>query len=177
MNKAYSKIKASQHILFFVLSFCCTGVMSQQKENETQKLLESVSKPHAVTRIEICYFQPSVIPVFSSNETLKKKIIKYCKMYNNQDLQSLFPVLQRIKYEVSNKGGGDMRWKITLYNNLEKTSSVSIYINKFGDRGYIDETPVLFEETPGDLHDWINNNEFFLEWRQNGQMWMPFPPP
>jgi len=164
-----------QYALFFVLACFCVGVMSQQNTEtppqgrleirqdalpEIQKILEDAAKHSAVTWVEVrCTSFDMLYLEAHPQEDIGKGKTLYNIQKDRTDLQNLIPALQRtrLKYVFGGSFPIDVRLKVTLYG-AEKVRLVSIYMNTYSPYGYINSTPVEFDETPGDLYDWLYKN-------------------
>jgi len=142
-----------------MLSFCCAQAISQQSNQrllDAQRVLKNIAKHPDIEWIEVACI---TFTVDFATMILPNDFDRHSMMFSYSEkpnLQTLRPALLRTKLE-SAGGGYDSKLAVTFYD-AKKTRLGKIYMNHFGMAGYIDSTPVVFEETSGDIYDWLSKN-------------------
>jgi len=163
-----------KYALFFSLACFYGSVASQQNAEHlsqeqlearqniferAKKRLEDAARHSAVTWIKVSCADFNIIRFIALTPKDLDRVVRYTHniQKDRTDLQSLLPALQRTRLKGLLGHSVEPRLAVTLYD-AENMRLVSIYMTPGGSLGYINLTPVVFEETSGDVYDWLYKN-------------------
>jgi hypothetical protein len=150
--------------LFMAICFLCEGIMAQEKTNDVQNVLKKVQETGNVHKIEIIHYPVYILTRISVSPEWLEEDYHYKLTLRDEGIRLYLPglaqALQDTRIVKGNpEDGRDVRWGILLFDS-ENRRIASIYMERFGDRGYVDAIPVNFSanETDKGLSWWLKNN-------------------
>jgi len=130
-------------ILWFVLFlFAPTYVYGQNATQDNVETLKSLLKAGTVRRVEVLRIPDDVLTRTSVTPNVMRSIASY-KVVFNEGFEPTFGSLLSETFFKRSSQGSDLRWGVLFYDAKGQEVN-SIFVDHFGEKGYMNGEAVLF---------------------------------